>query len=197
MPYSSWMIARLKRETRDHHAAADGDRLRLLPARSTMCSYREALVRIYGFEAPVEAAMATTTELVGIIDIDSRRKLRHLKADLVGLGVEDPPSVPRYRLTPFRGAAEALGWLYVTERNTLLHSVIHRHLSVRIPDVLGRGGAYLAYYERASLAKWLELGMALDRVAADERMAERIVTAADAAFCAQRAWYDDVQALAS
>ena len=197
MPYSSWMVARLKRETRGHHASADGDRLRLLPARSTLTSYRDALVRIYGFEAPVETAMSVTGDLAGIIDLEARLKLRHLKAALTGLGIPDPPTVPRYRVMPFRGAAEALGWLYVTERNTLLHSVIHRHLSARIPDVLGRGGAYLAYYERASLAKWLELGIALDRVGADAEMAERIVNAANTAFTAQREWYGEQAALAS
>ena len=41
---------------------------------------------------------------------------------------------------PFRTPAEALGWIYVVERNTLLHAVVERHLRSRMPDVLKTAG---------------------------------------------------------
>jgi heme oxygenase len=109
--------------------------------------------------------------------------------DLSRLGIASTTALPRYQLPVFPDVAEALAWIYVVERNTLLHGVIHRHLAHRLPEV-SVGGSYLACYDRAAGVRWRELGAALDRVACTTQIADRIVAAANHAFRAQRQWYD-------
>lgn len=189
MTDSSWMLARLKRETFVHHAAADSDRLSLLSADGR--TYVSQVSRIFGFEWPFETALATTPDIADVCEVRARTKIRLLKSDLGGLGVLATSDVPRFRMSPFRHVAEALGWLYVVERNSLLHGVIHRHLSNRLPEQLRAGGSYVAFYERAAHQSWRKLGIALDLAACSAQLADRIVASANDAFRAQRHWYDE------
>jgi heme oxygenase len=190
MAESSWMLARLKRETFVHHASADGDRLSLLTTDGP--GYVWHVSRIFGFESPFEAAFATTPQIADVLEVRARTKIRLLKADLGGLGVLATSDLPRFRITPFRDIGEALGWLYVVERNSLLHGVIHRHLSQRIPEQLRDGGSYVSFYEHAAHARWRDLGIAIDRAASTAQISDRIVASANEAFRAQRHWYDAV-----
>src|SRR5438105_10937949 len=133
----SWMLARLKRETELHHSAADADRSWPLTPALTTPGYRDYLTRVFGFEAPLEAAFATLRGLGGLIDLRSRTSIRALRADLAALGIPDPIAIPLCRSIPaFRIPAEALGWMYVVERNALLHGTIRRHLDRRLPHQL-------------------------------------------------------------
>lgn len=49
---TSWMLARIKRETQGQQAAADADRLEPLGCSATVASYTSYLAHIYGVEAP-------------------------------------------------------------------------------------------------------------------------------------------------
>jgi heme oxygenase len=189
----SWMLARLKRETEMHHAAADADRSAPLTTLVTAPGYREFLTRIYGFEAPLEAAFAVTPGLGDLIDLRSRTSVRLLRADLLALGIADTEAIPQCRsIPPFRIAAEALGWMYVVERNALLHGTVRRHLDKRIPSQLAVAGSYLSNGERAVGARTNELGIALDHSAHCLRVAAQIVEAAKVAFRRQRHWFNQV-----
>ena len=185
------MFARLSRETKQHHALADNYRLTMFGGGTDLACYTAFLKLIYGFEAPVESALQMTTGLDEWIDFRGRGQLRLLRSDLQALGVVDPSSVQRCSTVfPFRHAAEALGWMYVIERNTLLHGVIERHLRGRLPEVLRAAGSYLAGLQRSSGLRLRDLGGAMDIVSTDASTAERIVLAAKAAFRAQHGWYD-------
>jgi heme oxygenase len=187
------MLARLSRETKQHHHVADNDRMALLGASAQPALYASFLTRIYGFEAPVEAALLLTNGLEHWVDMRDRTHLRLLRADLCSLGVTDPGSVERCSTVfPFRHPAEALGWMYVVERNVLLHGVIERHLRVRMPDVLKAAGSYLVGQQRSNGLRLRDLGTAMDRIAKDAAGGERIVASAKAAFRMQHAWYDIV-----
>jgi heme oxygenase len=187
----SWMLARLNRETQHHHLLADNDRLAMLGSAPDREGYTSFLARVYGFEAPVEAALRRTEHLHEWIDLRDRAHPRLLRADLQALGVADPNQLPRCSMVlPFRHPAEALGWAYAVERNTLLHGVIERHLRGRMPGVLERAGSYLIGRQRSNALRFRDLGAALDRMAKDAACAERIVDGARAAFRAQHGWYD-------
>lgn len=185
------MLCRLNRETKQYHQTADNDRLAMLAASADRPQYTAFLSRVYGFEAPFEAALLMTDELDRWIDLRDRGHLRLLKADLQVLGLTDPNALPRSRsIFPFRHPADALGWIYAIERNTLLHGLIERHLRSRLGDVLKVAGSYLAGQQRSNGQRIRDLGAAMDRMASDKASADRIAAAAKAAFRAQHNWYE-------
>jgi heme oxygenase len=186
----SWMLSRLNRETQNYHQVADGDRLALLGVAADRTQYASFLTRVYGFEAPLEVALLMTDGLEQWLDLRDHARLRLLRADLQGLGVSEPNQLPRCStVMPFRHAAEALGWVYVVERNTLLHGVIERHLRGRLPEVVKAAGSYLAGQQRSNGLRLRDLGGAMDSIAKDAACAERIVSGAKAAFRVQHRWY--------
>jgi len=184
------MLLKLKRETAAHHSAADTDRLALVGAAVDTARYAGYLARIYGFEAPLESAIALTRGIADVVDVRARTAVRLLKADLMALGVVDASRLPRCpSIFPFRDVPEALGWMYATTRNTLLHGVVEHHLRTRIPDALKAAGGYLAIPTRWLRVRSQELAAALDHVATSAAVADRIVASARDAFHAQHAWY--------
>ncbi len=191
----SLVLARLDRETRQRQASADNDRLLLMTSSATPELYRNFLVRVFGFEAAVETMLHMTPGLDDVVDLRSRAHVRLLKSDLAALAVTSVAHLPRCRsVVPFACHADALGWMYVVERNVLLHGVLRRHLASRLPEQLASAGAYLTGNERALGARLRELGEALDAIARAPGMADRVVAAAHAAFRSQRHWFADATA---
>jgi heme oxygenase len=180
----SWMLKRLDSETDHEQVIANNDRLAVLEVAADRPRYAEFLARVFGFEAPLEAALLVTRGLDQWLDLRDRGHVRLLRADLNVLGIRDPNALPRCRdIGLFRHPAEALGWAYVVERNTMLHGVIGDHL--RGQKV---GCSYLQ--RRSSGQRLRELGIAMARTATDPTCADRIVAAAKAAFRAQHDWYE-------
>jgi heme oxygenase len=176
------MLIRLALETKTHHPAADADRLGLLDDPNTE-RYRTFLAAVFGFESRFEAVLAQTPGLDPRV-ARSRAKTERLRNDLAAL--DATPS--RTAVIPaLRSEAEAMGWLYVVERNTLLHGLLRRHLWREIPSVIDRAGSYLAAYETPG-AHYRDLGLAID-AAALRATPNEIVDAAHAAFACQRCWF--------
>src|SRR6185436_623127 len=73
MPHTSWMIERLNDETRIHHAEADADFDLLFRDDAASTHYQYFLIRIYGFEAPLEAALSMTPNLTLMLDLRERQ----------------------------------------------------------------------------------------------------------------------------
>src|SRR5438874_1263930 len=180
----SWMLAHLAQQTRQHHAAADGDRLAILEMPNDE-RYRQWLGKIYCFEAPIEAACIGTPDLAPSI-LRTHIKTPRLERDLDVLGL-----VAREVVMPvaFDSSIDALGWLYVVQRNTLLHGLIYRYLAGKLPASLEHAGSYLATFEGRAGTALRELGDALHAVARRGSIVERIVAAANEAFRVQRQWY--------
>jgi heme oxygenase len=191
MPHVSWMIERLHTATRAMHTDADADFDVLFGEQTTQGDYLLFLTRQYGFEAPLEAALATTPNLDLMIDLYERQKSQLLAQDLLAVGVHPNAlaAMPQcLRVPQFRGAAEALGWMYVIERATLAHAVIRRHLTTRLPKAMREASSYLQAYAGNIGSRWREFGNVLDDVARHPAIADRIVSAALDAFRTQRRW---------
>ena len=185
------MIERLNDETRKHHADAESDFDILFEDDLSPRHYLTFLVRAYGFEAPLESTLAMTPNLELMIDLKERTKAGFLAQDLMALGLRPAQiaELPQGLAIPqFRGAAEALGWMFVVERTTLAHSVLRRHLLTRLPRELQTSSNYLSCYTGIVGARWRKFGAVLDEVARHRAIADRVVVAANEAFRCQRRW---------
>lgn len=188
---TSWMIERLASETRIHHVDADTDLDGLFRNDVTSTHYLMFLMRAYGFEAPLESALAMTPKLELMLDLRVRARSGFLAQDMMALSlrpaeVTDLPLC--FTIPQFRSIAEAMGWLYVAERTTLAHNVIRRHLMTRLPLEMEIASSYLSSYDGIVGKRWQELGAAFDQVAQQPAIAERIIQAACDAFRARRSW---------
>lgn len=191
MTLTSWMVDRLHAETRIHHADVDADLDLLFRPDANATAYMLFLMRVYGFESPLEAAFAMTPGLDPVIDMRGRHKAGLIAQDLLALGLRasDIRDLPQCLTIPqFRGVAEALGWMYVVERTTLAHSVIRRHLGTRLPNEMQHASAYLSAYAGSVGKRWREFGAALDAIARLPAIAERVISSANEAFRCQRTW---------
>jgi heme oxygenase len=185
---TSWMLTRLKRNAQSEHVAANIDRLSLLHAEAQLASYRDYLLKIYGFEAPVEAALAVTPGLDSVIDLGARSHRKMLRADLADLGLTDVSGLRLCRGVPiaFASVGEALGWVYVVEHNATLHGQVRRHLHKRLGP---QHDSYLLAGERNGTSRQQELGAVLDRFAREPETARQVVEAVKLAFRRQRQWF--------
>ncbi len=186
------VIARLEQATRERHEIADGDRLALLTGDVTLGRYCAFLLRVFGFEVEVDAALHLTRGLVDVIDLRSRTDVRRLKADLGAIDVPNLATVPRCRyVRPFEDPIEALGWLYVVERNMRHHGALRRHLEASGLEQLAVAGTYLASSERAVATRMRELGDCVEVVARRPQDIDRMIVAAHAAFRCQHQWFSE------
>ena len=182
-----WMLVRLGLETSIHHAQADEDRLAAMDVK-TRAEYRAFLGLAYGFESSVEHAVWRTTELDGDV-LRDRKKAARLRDDLqvLGLSASEIEDLPRAAVT-IHSVAQALGWLFVIERHTLLSGLIKRHLHRALGDGVGGAFAYLSAYGDTPGARFRSLGEQLGRYA-ETCPPAAIVSGAKEAFRAQRQWY--------
>lgn len=184
------MLARLARAISPHHAAID-DALMAAVRDPSLASYRYLLARLYGFDAPVLASLLCTPGFdLGLLA--NRPRASDLANDLLGLGItprEAPMLQHRHEVPRFGSAAEALGWLYVSERLTLCHPLMRSRVRAVMPVLLDVAGAYLRRTHRPHVA-WTQLGRVLDHVATCEVAAREIVDAAHAATISQHQWFE-------
>jgi heme oxygenase len=188
--HPSWMLVRLELETRAHTAGADSDRLVLLDD-TTPSRYRQFLCRTLGFEESFEDRLARMHDLDPQIE-RLRCLTGRLRADLRAIGVTDPQieHVQRCSIPMLKSAPQAMGWIYVLERNSLIHGLIRRHIGARMPREYSVASSYLAVHDGKPGTRYRELGTVLDAVARTSPYAPgAIVQAAHEAFRLQRLWY--------
>jgi heme oxygenase len=186
----STMLNRLDMETREQHGEVDGYWLDLMASGVTREQYKALLTRIYGFEAPVESALAYTPHLV-IADRRERTRSALIVQDLLALGITPGKitALPQCNsIAPFGDPAEALGWKYVIERPTQLHSAIKRNVIARLPDV-ANACAYLSACDGIAAVRWQQFGLLLDEVAKRPNAIEGMLSAAKQAFVAMTDWF--------
>jgi len=188
----SKLLVRLDVETRAFHAEAEAPWLELVAAHRHVgrYDYVEQLVAAYGFDAPLEAALAYTPHLAAFVDVGARFRSGLITQDLMTLGLT-PSAVAGLRqmmIAPFASVAEAMGWLYVHQRATLLFESLRDALVERVPEVAAATSA-LCIHAGKTAAMWDALGPPLDHVARTTAIEDRVVYAAHDAFRSLVTWH--------
>jgi heme oxygenase len=189
MPSASRVLLRVNMETRALHPEADWPWLELMSLEASRARYIDHLVGIYGFEAPVEAALNLTPYMAEVIPLRPRSRSGLIVEDLLSLGLTASKiaRLPQCRsIAPFRDPAEAFGWLYVVERATLLHDTVRSYMEPRMPNV--HAWRYLSAYKGVASLHWQDLGRAFDAYAITNASVEHMIAAARTAFVTQRDW---------
>ena len=190
-------LIQLNIATRVQHRAADEPWLELMVPTVDRDDYVKHLVKVYGFEAALEAAYRYTPELTALVDLRARNRAGLIVQDLMRLGLTAGRIAElAQRFTTFASAAEALGWMYVAERPTLLHGALRRFLVPRIPEVEA-ASSYLSACDGVAAARWDELGGALDSVAQLPWGRRLVLRAAHQGFDAVCEWFGSGTALQS
>jgi heme oxygenase len=183
-------LLRLNLETQSHHAAADQLWAPLLAPDVTKWQYVARLALVYGFEAPLESALAYTPNLRLAIDIRSRIRAGLVAQDLITLGLtpSEVADLPQcFPMAPFGSPLEALGWLYVSERTTLQHDAVYKNVVGRMPEI-AKATAYLSVYDGIVGLRWQELGSAFDRFVRTSRALDEVIAGAHSAFRCLATW---------
>lgn len=183
-----WMLLRMALETAPYQHAADDDRLSVMEAKS-LDDYRTWLSAVYGFELKVEQAIARVVELDTAM-LRERLKMGRLREDLASLGLS-PTQISRLPTATnisLATAPQALGWMFVVERQSLMNGIIMRHLVHELGDAARNACRYLSAYGEHPGTKFRELGELLN-ASAKRHSANVIIAAANDAFRAQRQWY--------
>lgn len=180
---------RLNLATRQYHADADGPWLDLLRPNVAVSDYLGVLVRTYGIVAPFESACMYSSGKRLLPDFTYVMRAGLIAQDLLNLGLSplQVATIPTCAsIALFRTRTEALGWLYVVERATLLQDGVRRHLlsNLRVENAC----SYIAAYEGRVSEHWLAFGRQLDRAAPDATTANEIILSACDAFATCREW---------
>jgi heme oxygenase len=185
---TSVTLARLGQETRAFHADADALWQRLMVPEITASQYLDTLIRVFGFEGPIEAALAYTPRLALVIDVHERFRAGFIAQDLLALGMRpgEIAQLPQCVVAPFASPLEGLGWMYVVERATLLHDQVRRYIHVRMPQARD-ACVYLGATDATATTRWQELGNCIERAIRTPRMLDDVINGAHAAF---RCWND-------
>jgi heme oxygenase len=182
------MFSRLKQDTQSLHlqleATVDIER-RLL----SIDSYRDLLVRFYGFYAPLESRLA---EIAGIevVGFQTRRKLPLLQSDLLYLGIvaDDLPDLPRCADLPaLDDVHAAFGCLYVIEGSTLGGQLIARQLHALGVDA-DCGAAFFNSYRENVGMMWLNFKRTVEAQVRTGQEEDRTIASARQTFIKLHQW---------
>lgn len=164
--------------------------LALAAGRLTLPAYGDLLVRLLGFHAAVEAALAAAPSLHPYgIDLAERGRSPALRADLAALGraaPEPPHLAPLPRLDT---AARALGCLYVTEGSTLGGRQLARGLDPLLPGGAEAGRAFLLGHGARHGAMWQACCAAVEACGREADGLAGMAAAAAETFAAFEAWF--------
>lgn len=188
------MLARVDQETRFDHASADGLWRDLMESAATPATYMHHLMRLYGFAAPLEAALAYTPNLASAIDVRGRVRSGLIAKDLLALGISagNIAELPQCMIAPFATVAEALGWMYVVERSAGLHGAVRRYLIARYPRLEGA----TTYLASSGAARWSTFADALEPYVQTRALQQQVVTGARDAFRCALDWFHGREAVA-
>lgn len=184
-------LVRLNLATRQWHASVDDGWLSLLRPTVTVAEYVGQLVRTYGLVAPFESACRYTPGLSGVVDFGQLNRAGLIAHDLLALDLSasqlaNVPICPS--ITVFNSVAEALGWLYVVERTTLLADGLTHHIQYVMPQV-AHATAYLDTFAKRSAEHWQKFGREIDHALADPELAHEVEAAGRRAFEVAQTWF--------
>lgn len=185
------LVDRLNQETGVHHAEVDNE---LVVHPISARAYQRYLARTYGFVAPLERSVTTTTDIEHFVDLRRFGKQDLLRRDLLALHYSNAQidALPQCSVPLFNTAPEALGWAYFIERSTLAHGAAFRAVATQIPGEVAFASSYLKCYFGAVGDMWRAFAETLDRVS--DRDASVVIDAARNAFRFYRSWCEPSRA---
>lgn len=185
----SRLLDNLNSATEPFHAEADEEATQLLGSVGR-ADYWRFLSRCYGFVFPVERAIVAVANVDQYVDLRRFRKHQLLRRDLDGFGMtpQQIEQLPQCVVPAFDSPEVALGWAYVIERSTLVHTNLFTHLATVLPGDVAFTSSYLKCYFGALGEMWRAFGLAVDRLAESPESTERLIEAAKNAFVTHRIW---------
>jgi len=180
-------LSRLKAATRSEHVALD-TALDLMSPALDLAGYRRRLELFFGYYAPLESALAASTDWARHgIDWPARRKTGLLQTDLQSLGV-DPAGLPHCAQLPaLDSVAASFGCLYVVEGATLGGQLISRHLLQQFGYNRQHGAVFFNGYQQRTAEMWKSFRSAFS-AHVDEAAEAQAEAAAIATFTGLRGW---------
>ena len=183
------------------HAAHE--RLHHLPAFAALAAgtldrdgYVALLGRLYGFHAPIEAALATALGGErGALAPAGWRRADLLRADLRHLGAGDGGPLPMLAPPALPSRAAAIGWLYVVEGSTLGGRVLARALDRLLPEGSADGRRFLGAGQAPDHPRWAAIGVEIDRCGASPPELDRMIAAAHECFARFDLWFSETIAI--
>ena len=185
------LLERLREGTREEHRAIEHTLNLLDPGLSTS-QYRRWLERFRGYYGPIETRLHGVRDLQALgLELEGRRKLPRLDADLVDLGCRDPAALASCRRLPaLDSPADAFGCLYVLEGASLGGRIISRHLESRLGVTPAFGARFFFGYGEHTAAMWRRFGTAAVAYAASRDIEDRMIGSAIETFRTFRRWLE-------
>lgn len=172
---------RIKTETADLHQQTEKSKLSVALMSGQLKDYTAYLLRMKDIVAYYETNLYSQLSPI-IPDIDQRRKLEAIEADLSYLNVPSNPNT--FSLPPAATTAHLLGYMYVMEGSSLGGAMIYKHLSRHIDISEEKGAAYFTCYKTELGSKWKTFLDILGDYALPEQNAKDIIEGARTAFLA-------------
>jgi heme oxygenase len=186
------LLSRLNASTRQLHSHIDEPWLGLLRPDVGLSDYLAVMVRTYGLVAPFESACKYTPGLEQYIDLRHMTRAGLIAQDLIALGLT-PAQVSTIETCPaitmFISLHEAVGWLYVIERSTLLQQGVRRHLLHHVPQVQ-YASSFLASYDDGH---WAMFGQVVNAAGTNMEALHEIVSASLSAFEIASRWLKNAE----
>jgi hypothetical protein len=167
---------RLRSVTLPQQRVADADRSKLLGRRPSLASYIRYLCKMYGFEAPLEAASISFA-----VGSESYATILRDEARALGFAVK-LQDAPVCVFAPVRSAVHALALRFVSCCNRASHELLRSDLAARVPHIARR--SVLLPMNAQDLVAACDQLCGLHLSVADE-----LVSAAIAAFDLQHQWF--------
>lgn len=172
---------RLKARTRETHDRLDN---RIMDAASfhSVAGYARFAAIQYCFHRDIDALYDDQRLRALLPDLDTRRRLALIRADLVDIGHD---AVEPGELPLFSGGAvdlpTALGWLYVAEGSNLGAALLRKETAkLGLSDAFG--ARHLAPAPEGPAMHWRAFTAALDVVVLTPEEEDRVAAGAEAAF---------------
>jgi len=189
MPVTGEVLVRLKTETQALHLAMERA-LNLTHPSLTLPAYRTYLEKFLGFYRPVEGSLlAIGGWRERGLDLEARRKVPLLEADLRILGAEPERLLPCEAPPRLATPAEAFGCLYVVEGATLGGTIIYRHVQQVLGLAAETGARFFYGYGNENGPMWRSFGAALRAYATTSALEDAIVRSAVETFDRLHQWF--------
>lgn len=150
------ILQRLRAETSQHHSAIESQ-MPVLDPRMSLETYRQLLIRFWGYYAPLEERLRAEIEIYWPdreYKCSERAKVPNLEGDLQALGESCESLDCCTNLPTLKSSAQVLGCLYVIEGATLGGQIISRHLLANLGLGPESGAAFFNGYGANSGQKW-------------------------------------------